>query len=147
MKRETRRIIFLSLLLGMEIGLGAWFRQVCSSYFCPVSFLWGLYVFICSAKKRYGQVSSVCLLICLHFLVLGSPILSAVAQDKWCCILSFFGNRGLATSVEQKSLGGTASYRLVYEPDDMLVHSTIASYARRIGFQKPFDKFPSSLVW
>ncbi len=142
MNRETRRIIFLSLLLGLVIGLGLGFRQDVLILFLPgVLFVGIVCVYMFRKKKIWTGILSM-LAYLFAFFSIGSPILSAVAQDNGA-VSSHSLVQGLATTVEQKSLGGTASYRLVYEPDDMLVHSTIASYARRIGFQKPFDNYLS----
>lgn len=136
------RTAIFSSLSGFIIGIGLGFRQDVLILF----FLGLLFISIIGTKFLYQRKVvagiSCIILYLLSFLATGYPILVAIAEDKGA-VSSHSLVQGLASTVEQTSMGGTASYRLVYQPNDMLVHSTIASFARRSGFKEPFDNYLS----
>jgi len=134
--------VIISSLLGLVIGFGIGFRQDVLILFLPGMFFVSIVCF-----KLFYQGNKFAGIMCLlfylfSFFAVGYPILSAVAEDKGA-VSSHSLVQGLATTVEKTSLGGSSSYRLVYEPNDMLVHSTIVSFARRMGFQEPFNNYLS----
>lgn len=136
------RTVIISSLLGFITGLGLGFRQDALILF----FLGLAFIGVSSGLLLYQRkiiASAGCIIFyLLSFIIMGYPILSAMAKDKGA-VSSHSLVQGLATTVEQTSLGGESSYRLVYDPNDMLVHSTIVSFARRTGFQEPFENYLS----
>ncbi|HOQ31906.1 MAG TPA: hypothetical protein PLA12_05265 [Candidatus Hydrogenedens sp.] len=136
------RTAIFSSLLGFAIGIGLGFRQdVLILFFLGLSFIAIIGGKFFYQKKIIASINCFVLYL-LSFLATGYPILLAIAEDKGA-VSSHSLVQGLASTVEQTSMGGTASYRLVYEPNDMLVHSTIASFARRTGFKESFDNYLS----
>ncbi|MGC8844271.1 MAG: hypothetical protein ACP5QY_00310 [Candidatus Hydrogenedens sp.] len=136
------RTTIVSSVLGFVIGIGLGFRQdVLILFFLGLVFIGIIGAKFLYYKKIHASIGCIVLYL-LSFLASGYPILLAIAEDKGA-VSSHSLVQGLASTIEQTLMGGNSSYRLVYEPNDMLVHSTIASFARRTGFEEPFDNYLS----
>ena len=141
-QKNTFKLLLFSSLLGLVIGFGIGFRQDMLILFLP-----GFIAVIAIAIYRFYKehkfvVLTSIILYSIAFFISGLPILTAVAQEKGA-VSSHSIVQGLSTTVENTVLGGESSYRLVYEPNDMLVHSTVVSHARRLGYDEPFDMYLS----
>ncbi len=136
------RTAITSALLGLIIGIGLGFRQdVLILFFAGLGYIAIIGATLLYRKKIIASVGCIAFYL-FSFLATGYPVLIAISEEKGA-VSSHSLVQGLATTIEQATLGGESSYRLVYEPNDMLVHSTIVSFARRAGFQEPFDNYLS----
>ncbi len=134
--RNFNASMVFSILLGTITGIGIGFRQDVLVLFglgliiVGVTSFWQMYY---EGKWNFG-IRLITYLI--PFILIGYPILRAIIEENGS-VSSHSLAQGLAYRVEERLLGGNSNYRIVYDSNDMLIHSTVLANARAGGLKSP----------